>query len=57
MIVEAALGARLRASAVSRAHVHGVDGRFASSKRTTNEQSPQSFGVYLPLREKGRRSR
>ena len=48
MVVEAALGATFRVAAVPHAHVHGVNGRFASSKRMTNEQSPQSFGVYLP---------
>jgi len=36
------------------AHVHGVDGRCsASSKRMADEQSPQSFGVYLPSIQRG----
>ena len=49
MVVEATLGARLRIAAIPHAHVHGVDGRCsASSKRMVNEQSPQSFGVYVP---------
>jgi hypothetical protein len=50
MIIVAALGTRLRIAAIPHAHVHGVDGRCSasSSKRMANEQSPQSFGVYVP---------
>jgi hypothetical protein len=46
MIVETSLGAALRVAAIPHAHVHGKDGRFASSrKRMVGEQPPQSLGV------------
>jgi hypothetical protein len=47
MVVVSALGAALRVAAIPHAHVHRVDGRccFASSKRITCEQSPQSFSI------------
>ena len=53
VIVETALGARLRVRAGPHRDVHGVDGRrcFAPGKRMTGEQFPQSFGVDAPSPE------
>jgi hypothetical protein len=45
MVVEAAFRATLGVAAIPHAHVHGVDGRFASSKWMAGEQPPQSLGV------------
>jgi hypothetical protein len=46
MVVEAALGATLCiVAAIPHAHVYGVYGRFASSKRMVSEQPPQGFVV------------
>jgi hypothetical protein len=45
MIVKAALRATLCVAAIPHAHVHGVYGRFASSKWMVGEQPPQSLGV------------
>src|SRR5215203_2775079 len=45
MVVEATLRATLCVAAIPHAHVHGIDGRFASSKRIVGEQPPQSLGV------------
>jgi hypothetical protein len=45
MVVETPLRAALRVAAIPHAHVHGVDGRFASSKWMVSEQPSQSFDV------------
>jgi hypothetical protein len=45
MIVETSLGTALRVAAIPHARVHGIYGRFASSKRMVSEQPPQSLGV------------
>jgi hypothetical protein len=48
--VVSTLGAALCVTAILHAHVHTVDRRCCStsSKRMAGEQSPQSFGAYLP---------
>jgi len=45
MVIVSPLGAALRVAAIPHAHVHGIDGRFAFSKRMVCEQPPQSLGV------------
>src|SRR5215207_2134054 len=48
MVVETTLGAGFCIAARPHAHVHGVDGRFASGsggERMAGEQPPQSLGV------------
>jgi hypothetical protein len=45
MVAVTSLGTALRIEAIPHAHVHGIDGRFASSKRMVREQPPQSLGV------------
>jgi hypothetical protein len=45
MVVEAALRTTPCVAAIPHAHVHGVDWRFAFSKRKAGEQPPQSLGV------------
>src|SRR5215217_4838087 len=45
MVVVSTLGTALRIAAIPHAHVHGIDGRFTSSKRMVSEQPPQSLGV------------
>jgi hypothetical protein len=51
MVVEATLRATLCVAAIPHAHVHGIDRRFASSKRMVGEQPPQSLGVVVSTAE------
>jgi hypothetical protein len=54
IVVEAALGARLGVAARPHAHVHGVDGRSASSgERMASEQPSQGFVVDPSPPERG----
>ncbi len=55
MVVEAALGARLRIAAGPHAHVHGVDGLLVlcPGERVTGEQAAQGLGVYSPMPQRG----
>jgi hypothetical protein len=48
MIVIAALRAGFRIASRPHAPVHGVDGRFTSCERISDEQTPRSLGVDPP---------
>jgi hypothetical protein len=45
MVVETTLRTALRIATIPHANVHGIYGRFASSKRMVSEQPPQSLSV------------
>jgi hypothetical protein len=53
MVVETTFGTALRVAARPHTHVHGVDGRSASSKRMAGEQPPQSFSIDSSLVQRG----